>query len=113
MLAIAIHFLGFYIVSALMPSWAAEVDGELASTWYTLFVIVDLIAMSVTRSRCAMAAMALSCAWSACLALETYLLQDFLQSYDYAAQYLLDGLLSVLFAVSAIAWMRNRKLRLT
>lgn len=112
MIAIAIHFLGFYIVSALMPAWASEVDGELASTWYTLFVVVDLIAMSAARDRGTMVALAMSCAWSVCLALETYLLQDFLQSKDYIAQYLFDGALTVLFLYQVMVELtKSRRLR--
>lgn len=109
MLAIAIHFLGFYIVSAIMPAWAYEVDGELASIWYMGFMIVDMIAICTAVQRGAMVVLAVSCAWSGVLSLETYMLQDFLQSMDYAVQYLIDGSLVALFF--AHAWDEAKKSR--
>lgn len=109
MRAIAAHFIGFYIVDALMPAWAAEVDGELASVWYMGFMIVDMGAICIAAQRSTMVMLAMSCAWSGMLSLETYMLQDFLQGMDYAVQYLIDGSLLALFF--AHAWDQAKKSR--
>lgn len=108
MTAIAIHFLGFYIVNWLMPAWAAEVDGELASVWYCCFVIVDLLAMLCADRSHVFKVLALSCAWSACLAVETFMLEDGLQRLDLYAQWAFDMAFALCVGMIAIEWMRNR-----
>lgn len=101
MIAIVIHFLGFYVINALIPAWACEVDGELASIWYLSFACIDVMALAITRQPAIKFVLAASCAWSATLAIETWFLQDYLQSGDFAAQYLIDGLLVALLMVQA------------
>ena len=106
MIAIVIHYLGFYVVNAMIPAWACEVDGELASIWYLSFTCIDVMALAITRQPAIKFVLAASCAWSAALAIETWFLKDYLQSVDFAAQYLIDGLLIALFLIQA--WMRAK-----
>lgn len=112
MIAILIHYLGFYVVNAMIPAWAVEVDGELASIWYLSFACIDIMALAITRQPAIKFILAASCAWSATLAIETWFLQDYLQSFDFAAQYLFDGLLVAMLMVQvwfyAIDWHRVR-----
>lgn len=112
MIAILIHYLGFYVVNAMIPAWAVEVDGELASIWYLSFACIDIMALAITRQPVIKFTLAASCAWSATLAIETWFLQDYLQTVDFAAQYLFDGLLVAMLMVQvwfyAIDWHRVR-----
>lgn len=112
MVAILIHYLGFYVVNAMMPTWAVEVDGELASIWYLSFACIDVMALAITRQPAIKFILAASCAWSATLAIETWFLQDHLQVADFAAQYLFDGLLVAMLMVQvwfyAKDWHRFR-----
>jgi hypothetical protein len=101
MIAIVIHFMGFYVVNAMIPAWACEVDGELASIWYLSFACIDAMALSITQQPAIKLTLAASCAWSATLAIETWFLQDQLQSADFVAQYLIDGVLIALFLIQA------------
>lgn len=101
MIAILIHYLGFYVVNALIPAWAVEVDGELASLWYLSFACIDIMALAITRQPAIKFILAASCAWSATLSVETWFLQDYLQSGDFVAQYLIDGLLVAMLLVQA------------
>lgn len=110
MIAILIHYLGFYVVNAMIPAWAVEVDGELASIWYLSFACIDVMALAITRQPAIKLILAASCAWSATLAIETWFLHDYLQTVDFAAQYLFDGLLLAMLMVQvwfyAIDWRR-------
>lgn len=111
MIAILIHFLGFYVVNSMIPSWASEVDGELASIWYLSFACIDVMALSITRHKLIKFALAASCAWSVALAIETWLLHDFLQSADFAAQLLIDGSLCALLIGQGYAiWLDRKKI---
>lgn len=111
MIALLIHFLGFYVVNSMIPSWAVEVDGELASIWYLSFACIDVMALSITRQPLIKFALAASCAWSATLAIETWMLQDFLQSVDFVAQFLFDALLGALLMGQACAiWLDWKKM---
>jgi len=109
MISILVHVIGFFVVNSLIPVWAVEVDGELASTWYLCFMLVDMIALSFVSSQWLKVVLAVSCAWSACLALETLLLHDMLQSHDYIAQFVIDAALIVCGAKIAINHYRARK----
>ena len=104
MIAILIHYLGFYVVNAMIPAWAVEVDGELASIWYLSFACIDIMALAITRQPAIKLILAASCAWSTAIAIETGLLQDQLQSIDFAVQYLIDGLLVAMLMVQV--WLR-------
>lgn len=104
MIAILIHYLGFYVVNAMIPAWAVEVDGELASIWYLSFACIDIMALAITRQPAIKFILAASCAWSATLAAETLFLRDYLQSVDFVAQYLFDGLLVAMLMVQG--WLR-------
>lgn len=111
MIAILIHFLGFYVVNAMIPAWAVEMDGELASIWYLSFACIDVMALSITRHKLIKFALAASCAWSATLAIETWMLQDFLQSADFVAQFLFDALLGALLIGQVYAnWLDRKKI---
>lgn len=109
MIAIVIHYLGFYVVNAMIPAWASEVDGELASIWYLSFACIDIMALAITRQPAIKLILAASCAWSATLAIETWLLQDYLQSADFAAQYLFDGLLVAMLLVQLWFYAMDRR----
>lgn len=91
--AILIHFIGFVLLDKLIPEWVGEVESGFACLWYAAFALIDVIALTCTTSRWLKFALALSCAWSATLAIETFLMQDLLQSYDYIAQWVIDGML--------------------
>lgn len=112
MIAILIHYLGFYVINAMIPVWAVEVDGELASIWYLSFACIDIMALAITRQPIIKFTLAASCAWSATLAIETWFLQDYLQQADFAAQYLFDGLLLAMLIVQvwfyAMDWHKFR-----
>lgn len=92
--AILIHFIGFVLLDALLPSWAAEVESGFACLWYASFALIDVIALTTTTSPWIKCTLAISCAWSATLSIETILLQDLLQSHDDIAQWIVDGLLA-------------------
>lgn len=109
MISLLVHAVGFFIVNSLIPVWAVEVDGELASTWYLCFMLVDIIALSFVSSRWLKVVLAISCAWSACIALETLLLHDILQSHDYIAQFVIDAALIVCATKIAINHYMARK----
>lgn len=109
MISLLVHAIGFFIVSSLIPVWAVEVDGELASTWYLCFMLVDMIALSFVKVRLLKVVLAISCAWSACLALETLLLHDMLQSHDYIVQFVIDAALIACAAKIAIDYYRAQK----
>lgn len=107
MFAVLVHFLGFYVVNAIIPAWVWEVDGELASIWYLSFVCIDAVALSITRHPMIKTVLAASCAWSAALSLETWFLRDAIQSFDFVAQYLIDAALIAL--VITRAWSYGRR----
>lgn len=113
MIAILIHYLGFYVVNAMIPAWAVEVDGELASIWYLSFACIDVIALTITRHTLIKFALSASCAWSVTLSVETWLMQDYLQGSDFVAQHLFDAVLVALLLGQILAigleWQRMRK----
>ena len=93
MIAILIHAIGFYLVDSLLPGWAYAVESGFACVWYASFALIDVIALTCTTSRWIKCVLAISCAWSATLAVETILLQDLLQSHDDIAQWIIDSAL--------------------
>lgn len=111
MIAILIHYLGFYVVNAMIPAWAVEVDGELASIWYLSFACIDVMAMAITQHKLIKFSLAASCAWSMTLAVETWFLRDYLQGIDFMAQYVFDVLLGALLMGQAYAiWLDWKKI---
>lgn len=90
MYAILIHFIGFVLLDKLLPSWAVEVESGFACVWYASFALIDIIALTCTTSRWIKFMLAISCAWSVTIAIETLLGQELLQSHDYIAQLLID-----------------------
>lgn len=108
MWALLIHSIGFYVINGLIPSWAAEVDGELAATWYLCFMLIDVIALVFVEHRRLLVPLALSCAWSASIALETMLLGDWMQSFDWAFQGALDAWLLIVAMSLLIDWAARR-----
>lgn len=99
--ALLIHFLGFYALNSLMPSWAVSVDADLLSVWYASFAVIDLIAlMSIGPGKgmlrqTAMLALSTSMFWSAALSVEMMLFRDTLQAADADMQRYLDIILGV------------------
>jgi hypothetical protein len=108
MIAILIHYLGFYVVNAMIPAWAVEVDGELASTWYLCFMLIDVIALTFVENRRLLVPLALSCSWSVSIALETFFLSDWMQSFDWAMQGFLDAWLLIAAMGLLIEWLARR-----
>lgn len=104
MIAILIHFFGFVLLDKLLPSWAVEVESGFACVWYASFALIDVIALTCTSGRWIKFVLAVSCAWSMTLALETFLLQDMLQSHDDAAQWIIDVML--IACVVGIGYLR-------
>ena len=91
--AILIHFIGFILLGELFPKWADEFESGFACVWYASFALIDVMAIAATTSRWIKFVLAISCAWSATLAVETILLQDLLQRHDDIAQWVIDGAL--------------------
>lgn len=106
--AILIHFIGFVLLDKLIPEWVGEVESGFACLWYASFALIDVIALTATTSRWLKFVLALSCAWSATLAIETFMMQDLLQSYDYIAQWVIDGMLIGCAACLGIIWLSER-----
>lgn len=94
----------------LLPDWAIEVESGFACLWYASFALIDLIALCFAEKRLIRFVLAVSCAWSVTLAVETIMLEDVLQSNDWIAQWLIDGILSV-FALRLfyVRYLRGRK----
>lgn len=107
MYAILIHIAGYLLINSLMPSWVDEAGWIILSAWYGAFVAVDLIAMTVCRSRRILAAMAASCAWSAAIMLEVCMGSDLLQSHDWFAQYAITIGICAAAIIDLLSW-RNR-----
>lgn len=105
--AILIHFIGFVLLDALLPEWAGEVESGFACVWYVSFALIDVIALTATTSRWIKCVLAISCAWSAALAIEVIMLQDFLQQHDDIAQWVIDGSLISCAAGLAIIWLNG------
>lgn len=99
--AILIHFLGFYAVNSLMPSWAVMADADILSVWYGAFALIDLIAiLSMTDStgslaRIARFALGTSGIWSALLSIEMLMLGDMLKQADMSMQRYFDLILGL------------------
>ncbi len=92
----------------MIPAWAVEVDGELASVWYLCFMLIDVIALTFVGRRDLLVALAASCAWSASIAMETMMLSDWMQSFDWAMQGVIDAWLLVLAMKMLIEWIARR-----
>lgn len=105
--AILIHFLGFVLLDKLLPIKAVEVESGFACVWYASFALIDVIALTCTSSRWIKFILAISCAWSATLAIETILLQDLLQSHDDIAQWIIDGALVGCAIGLAVIWLNG------
>lgn len=88
--AILIHFIGFVLLDKFIPSWVSEVESGFACVWYASFALIDVIALCCTTSRWLKSILALSCAWSMMIAIETILGGELFQSRDYIAQWLID-----------------------
>lgn len=106
--AILIHFIGFALLGKLIPSWVSEFESGFACVWYASFALIDVIALTCTTSRWIKCILAISCAWSATLAVETILLQDLLQSHDDIVQWIIDSALMGCAGGLIGLWMRNR-----
>lgn len=106
--ALVVHFLGFYALNALMPTWALSADADILSVWYASFALVDLMALiSLGRAvsllqRIAHFTLLVSMAWSACLSVEMIMLQDLLQQADTSMQRYFDIILGLALMSGAI-----------
>jgi hypothetical protein len=109
--AILIHFIGFVLLDKLIPTWVGEVESGLSSIWYASFALIDVIALACTTSPWIKCVLAISCAWSVTLAIETILLQDLLQSHDYIAQWVIDGALIACAIGLSVVWLNDRTKR--
>lgn len=107
--AILIHFAGFALLGKLIPNWVSEFESGFACIWYAAFALIDVIALTATTSKWIKFVLAISCAWSATLAMETILLQDLLQSHDYIAQLVIDGALVACAAGLALVWLSSKR----
>jgi hypothetical protein len=107
--ALLIHFIGFALLGALVPNWVGEVESGFASIWYLCFALVDVIALFIAKRKSFAFVIAVSCAWSAALSLETILLQDLLQSHDYIAQVVIDIAFGVVIVQAIYEWWVARK----
>lgn len=103
--AILIHFIGYALLGELLPPMAVEVESGFAALWYASFALIDVIALTATTSPWLKFVLAISCAWSATLAIETAMLQDLLQSHDYIAQWIIDSALVACALGHAILWL--------
>lgn len=107
--ALLIHFLGFYALNSLMPSWAVSVDADVLSVWYASFAVIDLIAlMSIGPGKgmlrqTAMLALGTSMAWSAALSVEMMLFRDTLQAADGDMQRYFDIVLGLTMIAGAVS----------
>lgn len=106
--AILIHFIGFVLLDKLIPAWVGEVESGLSCIWYASFALIDVIALACTTSPWIKCVLAISCAWSVTLAVETILLQDLLQSHDYIAQWVIDGALVLCALGLGLVWLNGR-----
>jgi len=106
--AILIHFIGFALLGKLIPSWVGEFESGFSCVWYASFALIDVIALACTTSPWIKCVLAISCAWSVTLAVETILLQDLLQSHDYIAQWIIDGALLACAIGLGVVWLNRR-----
>ncbi len=117
--ALLIHFLGFYAINALMPSWVVSADSDVLSVWYASFAVVDIIAlMSIGPGTgilllIARFGLGTSMAWSAALAIEMAVLQDMLQAADISMQRYFDIVLGLAMISGALQGQlqKNRNLK--
>lgn len=106
--AILIHFLGFYAVNSLMPSWVVMADADILSAWYGSFALIDLIAIiSMSESKCSLSkiarfALGTSCIWSALIAAEMLMMGNLLQRADISMQRYFDLILGLTLVAGAI-----------
>lgn len=105
--ALAIHFIGFYAISSLMPAWALSVDADLLSVWYASFAMVDLIALTLLGKakgiieKTSQYALIVSMLWSGALCIEMAALQDSLQQADISMQRYFDIILGLAMIAGA------------
>lgn len=109
--AILIHFIGFALLGKLIPSWVDEFESGFAFVWYASFALIDVIALACTTSRWIKFVLAVSCAWSVTLAVETIMLQDLLQSHDNIAQWVIDGMLAGCAIGLFVIWISKFELK--
>lgn len=91
MYAILIHFIGFMFVDLIFPDWAGSASSEFLMLWYGCFAVIDVLALMVCRHKWVRAYLALSCAWSMAIVVESGFGSDVLQAGDFMAQIIIDG----------------------
>lgn len=111
--ALLIHFLGFYAVNALMPSWVVSADADVLAVWYASFAIVDLIALMHLEEtgfwrKVNQYGLGTSMAWSFALMIEMLMLNDSLQPSDAAIQRYLDIILGLSLICTTVQWGAKR-----
>ena len=112
--ALIIHFLGFYAVNSLMPSWVQSADSDILSVWYASFALVDVIAiMYLDRSgalgKVNLYALGTSLAWSAMLSIEMMMRNNALQPSDPDIQRYLDLILGGSLMIGALRGSMRRQ----
>lgn len=111
--ALLIHFLGFYAIDALMPSWVVSADADVLAVWYASFAIVDLIALMHLEGtgfwrKVSEYGIGTSMAWSIALTAEMLMRNDVLQPSDETIQGYLDVILGTAVFFTAVQWGERR-----
>lgn len=92
MIALLVHFLGFLLINSAVPPHIESADAYFLAGWYAAFAAVDMIAICFAATRLRII-LAMSFAWSAALAFESFMLQDTLQRNDWIFQIAMDATL--------------------
>lgn len=106
MIAILIHFLGGLLIDSAIPPYVVSVDAYFLAVWYAAFAAVDLIALSMA-SGATKIILRVSFAWSCALVVEQLFLLDYIQRYDWVAQYMIDGGLFCIFVYNLLQVKRQ------
>jgi len=109
-IAILVHFLGTLVIDSAIPPYAGSADAWFLAMWYLAFAAVDLIAVTFTTAPLVRYVLIFSFGWSLALAIEQLVLLDYMQQYDWAAQWAID---ISLFAMLIAFLLKRRKASLT
>lgn len=112
--ALLIHFLGFYAVNSLMPSWAVSADADLLAVWYASFATIDVMALMYVEKKGWLGKINLyglgtSLGWSLLLCVEMLMRNNALQPSDPDIQRYLDFILGASLLIGAIEFGAKRK----
>lgn len=107
MIALLIHFLGFLLINSAVPPYIESADAYFLAGWYAAFAAVDLITLTFASNHLRII-LALSFAWSAALAFESFMLQDTLQRNDWLFQIAMDATLFGYFILMLARYQATR-----